>query len=256
MKSRAQPAATPKPAKGIKPAKPAPDAGVRGPAGRYHAFRCGCAGARCGGCHGSTEDGDAALFGLLWPLGESVKLDSTIDRRTLRAQIARLGEMGYALDFKTQGGAARPNCNLRDRRHRIRGVLHPPAGASPCGEALAIFWVFIMSTIACITPFYAGRNRVAGRLQDGSRACPAWLRTVLGSLGRTLFSSAIDAQASGLPEDQRVQALEIAAQEWDYATPAERQEPRTGMRSMATARMGSGSATAPAGCDRDDDDWD
>ena len=42
------------------------------------------------------------LFGLLWPLGESVKLDSTIDRRTLRAQIARLGELGYALDFKTQ----------------------------------------------------------------------------------------------------------------------------------------------------------
>ena len=50
----------------------------------------------------STEDGDAALFSLLWPLGESVKLDSTIDRRTLRAQIARLGELGYALDFKTQ----------------------------------------------------------------------------------------------------------------------------------------------------------
>ena len=42
------------------------------------------------------------MFGLLWPLGESVKLDSTIDRRTLRAQIARLGELGYALDFKTQ----------------------------------------------------------------------------------------------------------------------------------------------------------
>ncbi len=37
-----------------------------------------------------------------WPLGESVKLDSTIDRRALRAQIARLGELGYALDFKTQ----------------------------------------------------------------------------------------------------------------------------------------------------------
>src|SRR3546814_16607392 len=51
---------------------------------------------------GSTEDGDAPLFGLLWPLGESVKLDSTIDRRTLRAQIVRLGELGYALDFKTQ----------------------------------------------------------------------------------------------------------------------------------------------------------
>ncbi|SAI68622.1 Protein of uncharacterised function (DUF3275) [Bordetella ansorpii] len=51
---------------------------------------------------GSAEDGDAALFGILWPLGESVKLDSTIDRRALRAQIARLGELRYALDFKTQ----------------------------------------------------------------------------------------------------------------------------------------------------------
>jgi len=51
---------------------------------------------------GSAEEGDAALFGILWPLGESVKLDSTIDRRALRAQIARLGELGYALDFKTQ----------------------------------------------------------------------------------------------------------------------------------------------------------
>ncbi|MFU4588067.1 MULTISPECIES: DUF3275 family protein [Pseudomonadaceae] len=51
----------------------------------------------------STPDNDdAALFGLLWPLGESVKLDSTIDRRTLRLQIARLGVLGYALDFKSQ----------------------------------------------------------------------------------------------------------------------------------------------------------
>lgn len=45
---------------------------------------------------------DAALFGLLWPLEDSIKLDSTIDRRTLRAQIARLGELGYSLDFKAQ----------------------------------------------------------------------------------------------------------------------------------------------------------
>ncbi|HBN8507711.1 DUF3275 family protein [Pseudomonas aeruginosa] len=51
---------------------------------------------------GGPDSDDAALFGLLWPLGDSVKLDSTIDRRTLRAQIARLGELGYALDFKSQ----------------------------------------------------------------------------------------------------------------------------------------------------------
>ncbi|VFR84990.1 FIG034376: Hypothetical protein [plant metagenome] len=42
------------------------------------------------------------MSGLLWPLGKSVKLDSTIDRRTLRAQISRLGTLGYALDFKSQ----------------------------------------------------------------------------------------------------------------------------------------------------------
>ena len=28
--------------------------------------------------------------------------DPTFDRRALRAQIARLGELGFALDFKTQ----------------------------------------------------------------------------------------------------------------------------------------------------------
>ncbi|MGO3130335.1 MAG: DUF3275 family protein [Alcaligenes sp.] len=51
---------------------------------------------------GGLDSDDAALFGLLWPLEDSIKLDSTIDRRTLRAQIARLGELGYVLDFKTQ----------------------------------------------------------------------------------------------------------------------------------------------------------
>jgi hypothetical protein len=51
---------------------------------------------------GGPDSDDAALFGLLWPLGDSVKLDSTIDRRTLRAQIARLGVLGYALDIKEQ----------------------------------------------------------------------------------------------------------------------------------------------------------
>ncbi|MDP2747837.1 DUF3275 family protein [Pseudomonas sp.] len=58
----------------------------------------------------STPDSDdAALFGLLWPLGESVKLDSTIDRRTLRLQIARLGVLGYALDFKSQQWNQQPD---------------------------------------------------------------------------------------------------------------------------------------------------
>ena len=45
---------------------------------------------------GSPDSDDTALFGILWPLGESVKLDSTIDRRTLRLQIGRLNQLGYA----------------------------------------------------------------------------------------------------------------------------------------------------------------
>lgn len=58
---------------------------------------------------GGPDSDDAALFGLLWPLAESVKLDSTIDRRTLRLQIARLGKLGYALDFKSQQWDLQPD---------------------------------------------------------------------------------------------------------------------------------------------------
>lgn len=41
----------------------------------------------------STDD--MALFGTLWPLGEIVKLDATVDRRLLRQQRDRLGALGY-----------------------------------------------------------------------------------------------------------------------------------------------------------------
>ncbi|MCI4239430.1 DUF3275 family protein [Dickeya dianthicola] len=51
---------------------------------------------------GSPDSDDTALFGILWPLGESVKLDSTIDRRTLRLQIARLSQLDYAFDATAQ----------------------------------------------------------------------------------------------------------------------------------------------------------
>ena len=40
-------------------------------------------------------DTDAALFGALWPLGETVKLDATVDRRVLRQQRDRLDKLGY-----------------------------------------------------------------------------------------------------------------------------------------------------------------
>ncbi|OKN68836.1 hypothetical protein AM469_006563 [Pseudomonas aeruginosa] len=98
-----QPAATPaKPAKVSRPAKPAPEQVSADPLVDTTPFGVDAPTPAAAAAPGGTEDGDAGLFGLLWPLGESVKLDSTIDRRTLRAQIARLGELGYALDFKTQ----------------------------------------------------------------------------------------------------------------------------------------------------------
>ena len=43
----------------------------------------------------ADDDGDAALFGALWPLGDVVKLDATVDRRVLREQRDRLGDLGY-----------------------------------------------------------------------------------------------------------------------------------------------------------------
>ncbi|MBI6579826.1 MULTISPECIES: DUF3275 family protein, partial [Pseudomonas] len=99
----AQPAATPaKPVKASKPAKPAPVQASADPLVDTTPFGVDAPTPAAVAATGSAEDGDAALFGSLWPLGESVKLDSTIDRRALRAQIARLGELGYALDFKTQ----------------------------------------------------------------------------------------------------------------------------------------------------------
>ncbi|MGA3681973.1 DUF3275 family protein [Pseudomonas graminis] len=50
----------------------------------------------------SGEDADAELFGTIWPLTSSVRLDTTVDRQQLRLQCARLGELGYVHDFKLQ----------------------------------------------------------------------------------------------------------------------------------------------------------
>jgi hypothetical protein len=41
------------------------------------------------------EQSYAALFGPLWPFGAEVKLDKTIDRLRLRAQIKAMDELGY-----------------------------------------------------------------------------------------------------------------------------------------------------------------
>ena len=50
----------------------------------------------------SQDDVDEELFGTIWPLGSSVRLDTTVDRKQLRQQCARLGELGYVHDFKQQ----------------------------------------------------------------------------------------------------------------------------------------------------------
>lgn len=50
----------------------------------------------------TSDDDDAELFGTIWPLGKTVRLDTTVDRQRLRAQCTRLGELGYVHDFKQQ----------------------------------------------------------------------------------------------------------------------------------------------------------
>lgn len=50
----------------------------------------------------TADDADAELFGTVWPLNETVRLDTTVDRQRLRAQCTRLDQLGYTMDFKTQ----------------------------------------------------------------------------------------------------------------------------------------------------------
>lgn len=50
----------------------------------------------------SAEEDDATLFGMLWPLSETVKLDATVDRRVLRQQRDRLDAMGYRFEPLSQ----------------------------------------------------------------------------------------------------------------------------------------------------------
>ncbi len=49
-----------------------------------------------------TKNDDESLFGHLMPLGKTLKLDASVDRKTLRAQVERLGELGYEFDAKGQ----------------------------------------------------------------------------------------------------------------------------------------------------------
>lgn len=49
-----------------------------------------------------VEQDDATLFGALWPLGEIVKLDATVNRRLLRQQRDRLDALGYTFKALSQ----------------------------------------------------------------------------------------------------------------------------------------------------------
>jgi Protein of unknown function (DUF3275) len=49
-----------------------------------------------------AQGADQALFGLLWPLTNVVKLDATVERRVYRQQCARLDKLGYGFEALTQ----------------------------------------------------------------------------------------------------------------------------------------------------------
>ncbi|KXU38342.1 hypothetical protein AXE65_01910 [Ventosimonas gracilis] len=51
---------------------------------------------------GVADADDAALFGLLWPLGEVVKLDATVERRVMRQQRDRLMALDYTFEPLSQ----------------------------------------------------------------------------------------------------------------------------------------------------------
>ncbi len=64
------------------------------------------------------------------------------------------------------------------------------------------------------------------------------------------FSSAIDGQVAQLPEFQHAQALQIA-QEWDYTTPAKRQDTQVWNAKHGYCTHGIELGYCPAGCDSD-----
>ncbi|HEI8721401.1 TPA: hypothetical protein SLF58_002646 [Serratia marcescens] len=61
------------------------------------------------------------------------------------------------------------------------------------------------------------------------------------------FSSVIDMQVRRLPEDQRAQALQIA-QDWSYATPAQRQATQDWNAEHGFCSHGISLGCCPAGC--------
>ncbi|MCG8277428.1 hypothetical protein [Stenotrophomonas sp. NLF4-10] len=104
-----------------------------------------------------------------------------------------------------------------------------------------------MSTIACDEP------RSALDESAWRALCEAAAAQAMKGCGLShdyyveCFSSAIDAQVDRLPDDQRAQALQIA-QEWDYATSAERQETQDWNAENGYCSHGISLGCCPAGC--------
>ena len=87
---------------------------------------------------------DAALFGALWPLGDVVKLDATVDRRVLRQQRDRLGALGCEFAPLSQDWhLARPDSN-----RRVSGVPPPTGGSFPGGAGLGLLSKEIVMQLA------------------------------------------------------------------------------------------------------------
>lgn len=115
-----------------------------------------------------------------------------------------------------------------------------------------------MSKIACDTPSHlTGDTRSALDEPAWRAVCEAAAKHAMNGCGLShdfyveRFSSAIDGQVGQLPAYQRAQALQIA-QEWDYATPTERQVTQDWNAKHGYCTHGIELGYCPAGCDSDD----
>src|SRR3546814_469874 len=117
--------------------------------------------------------------------------------------------------------------------------------------------VFIMSIIACDTPSQPIGNNCSALDEAAWRAiCEAVAADAMKGCGLShdyyveRFSFAIEGRVNQLPESQRAQALQIV-QEWDYATPAQRQETQDWNAKHGYCSHGIELGYCPAGCDTD-----
>lgn len=112
-----------------------------------------------------------------------------------------------------------------------------------------------MSTIACSTPSQPTADARSALDEPAWRAvCEAAAAQAVKGCGQSYdyyverLSSTIEVRLLQLPEHQRAQALQIAQQEWDYATPAERQETQDWNAENGYCTHGIELGCCPAGC--------